>query len=214
MKRLLTFILFICISTFGLSKSTNAGNGYSPSPFSTATNLSNGVTTVTGATNGNCLYNNSGTLGNKSCVTLISRASAYLSGSNQSFTSGVATIIAFNALVPGFSSTSEFDIVSNKGRFTSTNGGVYQVNAAVLINFTPASNAADFISIYINGVDALDGPQFSFNLKTTTLANDSVNATIHLNPTDYMDIRIVSNETSPFIYAIQASSWVQIVQIQ
>src|SRR5208337_4134027 len=67
MKKLIYFWLFTILALASYSAIVNAGSNYTNSNFATASSIASGTTGVTGATNGNCLYNNSGTLGDKSC---------------------------------------------------------------------------------------------------------------------------------------------------
>src|ERR1700693_4254883 len=95
-----------------------------------------------------------GAAGNLSWVTpgvaLTSRASAYISGT-YSFASGT-TIASFDTLDAGFGTTSEFDITTNKGRFTSTAGGIYQVNSSItLASVTPGADYICQIQLFKNG---------------------------------------------------------------
>jgi hypothetical protein len=147
-----------------------------------------------------------------------SRASAYLSGA-QDFPQG-ETVIQFDALTPGFGSTSEFDIVTHKGRFTSTNGGVYQVNANMAEGpYAPSGTYEDtaLLIISVNGTPFRAG-ESTYNVPGAIVyPTASVSCLVHLAPGDYIEIIVANNTISMTNFAGDASqlyTWVTIVQVQ
>src|SRR5208337_4090568 len=143
-----------------------------------------------------------------------SRASAYLSNSG-TVPSGAFTLIPYDAFVTGFGSTTEFDITTNKGRFTSTSGGVYQVNATVELGVGETAIFAANACIFKNGTIATCGtsmigpPDFTSNVYT------GVSYTIHLNASDYIEIKeYQTGANSDTLYATSYGTNVQITQIQ
>jgi hypothetical protein len=157
-----------------------------------------------------------GAAGNLSWVTpgvaLTSRASAYIATASTSFSSVSSVVVPFDTLVPGFGSTTEFDVTTNKGRFTSTKGGTYQVNS--LISAITTSNIATNIYLYVNGtptVGAVSNYQ-SFGNSTDM----SISATVTLTAGQYIEIVIFSNSSGTPVFSggqLYATS-VQITQIQ
>ena len=144
---------------------------------------------------------------------LTSRAGAYL-GTNQSVSNAAETIVAFDTLIPGFGSTSEFDIATNKGRFTSTNGGIYNISAVVEMTNT-SSLTNYYVAISKNGTDILYGTATGAII--TSASNPSINATVVLAANDYIEIKGYINSAVSYpttFIGVSSETSVQIVQIQ
>jgi hypothetical protein len=146
-----------------------------------------------------------------------SRAAAYLS-TGQSLPNGV-TEIQFDTLIPGFGSTTEFDITINKGRFTSTNGGVYQVTARVYeSSYTSTTNFDDFtLIVYKNTSTQYAAGNIVWAAGNTFQPSTNVSVIIQLNAGEYFDVEQYNNTFSTNTFTAitgQVQSWIQIVQVQ
>lgn len=120
--------------------------------------------------------------------------SAYRATSTQAITSGVATKVQFNA--EDFDNGSCFDSTTNY-RWTPNVAGYYQVSAAV--NITAASGMQTVQAyIYKNGASVATGNYVPGVSTTDTIA--SVSKLVYLDgSTDYLEIWIYSNGTSPVV---------------
>jgi hypothetical protein len=149
---------------------------------------------------------------------LTSRASAWLNATT-SITAGAFNLVPFDTLFSGFGSTSEFDIVTHKGRFTSTNGGIYQVNALIGCAGTSITGYS-WVTIYKNGSTIISG-QLGIPLSSTT-EQATINTTVPMNAGDYIEIYyyptngtgLTLEHGNPNTGGNAEPIWVQIVQIQ
>lgn len=138
-----------------------------------------------------------------------SRAAAYITGSSSTPFASPAEV-PFDTLVTGFGSTSEFDTVTHPGRFTSTNGGIYQVNAQSTGLCTGACQAT-YMYAAVNGTEVFQGP-YLYNGASAWGVQFS--GAIQLNAGDYVELFTVAAGGFPGWYQGQVNTWVSIVQIQ
>jgi hypothetical protein len=118
--------------------------------------------------------------------------SAYRSGSQSGFSSGVFGKIQFNA--EEYDTSNCFDSTTNY-RFTPTVAGYYQLNAGV----SPSAFTGNYflVGLYKNGSLYKNGTNYSPN--TLAGATGTVSSLVYLNgSTDYVEIYIVVNGT-PFV---------------
>jgi hypothetical protein len=109
-------------------------------------------------------------------------------GSNQGFTSGVATKITLD--------TEVFDTNSNfaSSRFTPTVAGYYQINGKARITGTGLSEAS--CSLYKNGSQLIIG-NLAASILSTTLNFSTVSTVVYLNgSTDYIELYGYATTTS------------------
>lgn len=140
-----------------------------------------------------------------------SRGSAYQSVTNISFPSG-DTVLTFNNLDVGFGSTTEMDVVTHPGRFTSIAGGVYHVDAAYCLNSSNSTLQQQIVlyknnSVYRYGINLFEGatpvPGFSAN--------------VVLAAGDYIELHLFQSTGSGITGGCATNgtlNWFQVVQIQ
>lgn len=125
--------------------------------------------------------------------------SAYLSGSNQSVTSGASTKVAFNA--ERFDTHSAFDSTTNR-RFQPTIPGYYQVNWSVLGLPGSGSLSQLMTSLFKNGSEYQRGNQIAHSTGTLAAINGMGSALVQMNgSTDYLEVFAEVYGTSPVLLA-------------
>lgn len=112
-------------------------------------------------------------------------------GTAQNTSAGSAVKVQFTNEV--FDPNSNFDITTNKGRYTVPVTGYYQLNAVV--NITTAGSLVCFTTLYVNGVEVSRGNQVA-----TTAAQNSnaplISALLYLTAGQYVEAYIFCNGTT------------------
>ena len=99
-----------------------------------------------------------------------------------------------------FDYQTEFDIVTNKGRYTAKNSGLYHVIASIPFSLGVANAGTQQINLYKTGVSlAYD---FAPSINSTNLNVLKYEDNIPLNANDYLDIRIYLPATGT-VYGLQ-----------
>lgn len=125
--------------------------------------------------------------------------SAYLSGSNQSVTSGASTKVAFNA--ERFDTHGAFDSTTNY-RFQPPVPGYYQVNWSVLAFPGSATLSQLLTRLSKNGTEYQRGGQIAHSSGTLVAVNCTGSALVQMNgSTDYLEVFAEVYGTSPTILA-------------
>lgn len=146
-----------------------------------------------------------------------SRSSAFLNNASFSVNSATYTTIQFDTLVPGFGSTSEFDLTTNKGRFTSTSGGIYSITSSSEFNAVNATGHTDWfwrLDIWVNNAQYATGQIIWSQQGAVFYAVSSVASIIHLSPGDFVEVTAYQNTGSSILLLNGSSTTVQIAQIQ
>lgn len=145
-----------------------------------------------------------------------SRGAGFISG-GQSLPNG-QTVIPFDSITPGFGSTSEFDITTHPGRFTSTAGGIYLLTARCLESGFQAAFNEDFaLVVYKNSAQYDAGPIIYGTNDASFQPYTGISTSIWLAAGDYVEVYQLNNTVSLHTFTVvgsQLQTWIQIVQIQ
>ena len=135
-----------------------------------------------------------------------SGARVFRSG-NQSIPNGVDTKVEFNAET--FDTDGEFDSATNN-RFTSTNGGIYKIDATVNFSFLSSGNQIA-IYIFVNGVQYSRINKFAGGSPNSVSISDVVS----LSASDYVEIFVFQGSgASRNVQGASTLSWASFMQIQ
>lgn len=171
-----------------ISTPTVSGGTFSSPTITTPT-----IASLTNATHNHQNAAGGGTLGSaaitgidKSITTTDSnpyKFSAYLSITHNVGTAD--TLVQFNA--ENFDSNNNFDIVTNKGRYTAPVNGFYQVNANILTT-TAGTGTIIYTSLYKNGQPFL----FGSSIYSVAGANPGgvISGLVQLSASDYIEVYI------------------------
>lgn len=143
---------------------------------------------------------NNPTVGGLLTYATIPACSATLSGV-QSIPNNTVTRIAFDT--KSYDNLSELDIVTNKGRYTATNAGIYDIRATT--EWVSAPTAAT-IGIYKNG-------STTYTFFNNTAQSASVSGVIKLVATDYIEIAVFQNSGGAINLNAAVFCWLQITRI-
>jgi len=128
--------------------------------------------------------------------------SAYTTA-NTGYTSGVATKVAFNTEV--FDTNNNFDSTTNY-RFTPTVAGYYQLNSGVYV-YSSSATSIRYLRLFKNGATYQAGVSLTTSPPLDTVLTYS--GLVYFNgSTDYAEIYVFDNGTSPVIYGGGATSLV------
>jgi hypothetical protein len=108
-----------------------------------------------------------------------------------STTATSTVLIPFDTKI--YDTSSNIDVVTNKGRFTAPVTGYYQISARASVS--TANPVRLFVSLFKNGVELKRGIDNKTG-STGGLWGSSISTLVPLNATDYLEVFIYSDTTS------------------
>ena len=118
----------------------------------------------------------------------------------QNFTTGVDTKVQFNGET--FDTDNCFDSTTNY-RFTPTTAGYYQINAAIYFN----NGSANYTNVFLRK-NGSNYKMFYSGILDASGANGGGSDVVYMNgSTDYLEVFVYSDATSPQVYFGASSSY-------
>lgn len=121
--------------------------------------------------------------------------------SAQNTASGSYTVILCDA--EDYDTNNNFDIATNKGRYTAPVSGFYQFNGAGGISASSGLTAVE-VALFKNGVACSYG-QISGNTASTGSVQSTVSDMVQLSAGDYMELQIYCNATTAMVVGSAAA---------
>lgn len=127
--------------------------------------------------------------------------SAYLSGSDQSVSSGVATKVTLNT--EDFDTANAFDSTTNY-RFQPSVAGYYQISASIYLNTTSGAANYNVTHLYKNG----SVYKTIYNYISSGSVSTPLNCLVYLNgSTDYIELYGQISGTSPYFAKVSNGTY-------